>query len=185
MLNLQVPEAHPAGFPSLVSHLSSLQLIHPIVGLPLKTTAQSSAASLRSSFKALQQDLPCELHLLNLRMMQNKEDNPDLRFQPREDTALLLHRLGVDCSFPSKALLCTPGDGKVSVMCTSACCILDESSELCVELKGNTNNAKYSRPRLIGPDFLKHNSLPQPLIGPNSSVYFEAKLSGTHCSWSS
>ena len=112
---MQVPPAQPTGFPSLVSHLSSLEFIHPLVGLPVKSTVQPTATPLRPSLQPLQQDLPCEIHLLNLRMMQNKEDNPDLRFQPREETALLLHRLGVDCSFPSKALLCKPGDGKVGV----------------------------------------------------------------------
>ena len=40
---------------------------------------------------------------------------------------------------------------------------------------------------LIGPDCRGHDSLPAHviwsphLIGPNSSVYFETKLSGTHC----
>ncbi len=121
------------GFPSLVSHLSSLELLHPLVGLPLKSSAllpppppaaggaggSGPQPELRPLYRPLKADLPCELHLLNLRLLQQREKpggpGDDGRFLPHEDTALLLHRLGADCSFPTKALLCSPSDGKVRI----------------------------------------------------------------------
>ncbi len=95
-----------------MSHTTSLELIHPLHVLP--SSAGQSGGLLAATYQPMTTDLPCEVHLLNLRSMQNNEDNPELRFQPQDKTALLLHRLGFDCSYPSKGFTCKPGDGKVS-----------------------------------------------------------------------
>ena len=104
----------PGGYHSLVGHMMSLNLQHPLHVLPPFGSTRDSG-NILGMMEPLQKDLPCELHLLNLRVMQNKESS-DQEFMPRKETAMLLHRLGVDCNFPTKGLLCKPGIGQVIKM---------------------------------------------------------------------
>ena len=89
------------GFPSLASHQVSLDMLHPI-----HTMAQRlpSTFETTSYVSPLTEDLPCDVHLLNLRTMQSEEQTslPLLS----GDVGLLLHRLGTDCDIPSR-LQCT------------------------------------------------------------------------------
>ena len=103
-----------AGYPSLQSHMTLLDLQHPLHVLP--PSGGASNVVLSPYYQPLSQDLPCELHLLNLRSMQNKEDNAELRFHPKDTWALLVHRLGFDCSYPTKGLTCKPGNGQVCTL---------------------------------------------------------------------
>ncbi|XP_064645074.1 alpha-mannosidase 2-like isoform X2 [Lineus longissimus] len=102
------PSPLPVGYPSITSHLLANQLVHPVFVLPQNPDA--SAANLVRIYKPLERDLPCDIHLLNLRSMQNAESNPDIRFRPKETAALLLHRLGFDCQYPGKGLKCEVSD---------------------------------------------------------------------------
>lgn len=61
----------------------------------------------------MQHEIPCDVHLVNLRTMQNRDDGKD-RLVPMNTAALFLHRLGYDCSFPNKGLACHSADGQVS-----------------------------------------------------------------------
>ncbi|CAG5125008.1 unnamed protein product, partial [Candidula unifasciata] len=98
-------------FPSLLGQLSSLALIHPIFVMPQSETGKEP--SLGSSVSLLSESLSCELHLLNLRTLQNSDDQPELKYVPKESSLLLLRHLPSDCSFTSPSLSCTPGAGKV------------------------------------------------------------------------
>ena len=109
----QTDLSQPTGYPSILSHTASLQLIHPIYTLAQRQEAASQGAKLLPQFSALQNSLPCEVHLLNLRTLQNPEDDPVLKFVPKDTMALVLHRLGVDCAYPAKGVMCVPGSGKV------------------------------------------------------------------------
>ena len=97
------------GYPSLIGHMTSLELINPIHVLP--PVAQTPAPDkFRATVMPLKSELPCEVHPLTLRSLQVGEDP---QFRAGSEAALLLHRLGVDCSYPSKGVTCKPGQGKV------------------------------------------------------------------------
>nr|KAG5689842.1 hypothetical protein BaRGS_012192 [Batillaria attramentaria] len=93
---------------------SLLYLTQPVFTMPRSPKRDADAPKFVPSLAPMRQDLPCEIHLLNLRTMQNKDDNPNLKFIPRESTALLLHHQGSDCSFPLHSVSCRPNDGKVT-----------------------------------------------------------------------
>ena len=99
-------------FPSLLAHQSSLQLIHPIHVIPAHSSYLRPFPAL-SNFEPMQNEMPCDVHFLNLRTMQNRDDGKD-RLIPMNTAALFLHRLGYDCSFPNKGLSCASADGQVS-----------------------------------------------------------------------
>ncbi|XP_067654229.1 alpha-mannosidase 2x-like isoform X1 [Haliotis asinina] len=100
------------GYPTLVAHLVSLHLTQPIFVMPQK--ASSPPLTLNPVFTPISQELPCDLHLLNLRTMQNKDDSPELKYVPRDTAALLLHRLAYDCSYPVIGLSCAASNTKVT-----------------------------------------------------------------------
>ncbi|XP_061590562.1 alpha-mannosidase 2 isoform X1 [Cololabis saira] len=76
---------------SLLAHLSSLSLSHqPIV---MVAGSASQLPNLRP-FLPLSSSLPCDIHLLNLRTL----EEPQEAGSPSQEVALLLHRKGFDCS---------------------------------------------------------------------------------------
>lgn len=104
------------GYLSLTAHLSSLYLTQPIFLMPKSGVASGTSLPLAfwPRFSPLQTELPCQLHLLNLRTMQNKDDSPDLRFIPKDSAALLFHHFGSDCDFPIYTNTCQPNEGQVT-----------------------------------------------------------------------
>ncbi|XP_056002703.1 alpha-mannosidase 2x-like isoform X3 [Ostrea edulis] len=97
-----------SGFPSLQAHMTYLHLVHNIQILPQKSSV--SVPPLISQHSFLSGSLPCDVHLLNLRSLQQSYDGPITR---SDDSALLLHRLGLDCGISSHGLPCTDTQGKV------------------------------------------------------------------------
>uniref|UniRef100_A0AAX7T9D2 mannosyl-oligosaccharide 1,3-1,6-alpha-mannosidase n=1 Tax=Astatotilapia calliptera TaxID=8154 RepID=A0AAX7T9D2_ASTCA len=82
---------------SLLAHLASLSLCHP--PMTMVATSNSQLLKLRP-FQPLHSSLPCDIHLLNLRTLEDT--------QVRDETALFLHRKGFDCSTaPEPAPQCT------------------------------------------------------------------------------
>ncbi|OWF39114.1 Alpha-mannosidase 2x [Mizuhopecten yessoensis] len=104
------PKDKMIGYPSLQAHVSYLHLTHPIFISPENPDAMTHRYL--PSFSPLAEPLPCEVHLLNLRTLQNRDDDPTVRFKPRNEAGLLLHSLGHDCKFPNKGLLCHSNGGK-------------------------------------------------------------------------
>ena len=89
----QVPPQQPSGFPTLLGHLASSDLIHPLYVLPVKT----NAGSLDTVHQPLSAPPPCDVHVVNLRTMQ-----PNSLVKPASGNpqmALILHRTAIDCSF--------------------------------------------------------------------------------------
>ncbi|CAH1790575.1 unnamed protein product [Owenia fusiformis] len=109
----KAPNMIPAGYPSLLSHQAYLQLTHPIYGFPKH--AGGPSGDLLNTFQPMEKEMPCELHMLNLRTMQNPETIPELQFKPKETSALLVHRLGFDCNYPAKGLKCSTNEGKFTI----------------------------------------------------------------------
>ncbi|KAM6901375.1 alpha-mannosidase 2 isoform 1-T2 [Lycodopsis pacificus] len=86
---------------SLLAHLTSLSLSHPPISMVAPSDSQ--VPKLRP-FLPLRSSLPCDLHLLNLRTL----EDPQEAESPSQEVALLLHRKGFDCSSaPEPSLECT------------------------------------------------------------------------------
>jgi len=110
----QVPPRQPTGFPTLLGHLASSDLIHPLYILPVKAVAKS----LSSVYQPLSSPPPCDVHVVNLRTMEpigaaaGKKADTEGR-----QTALILHRAAVDCSFPllQSGAFCPAAGGKVII----------------------------------------------------------------------
>ena len=60
----------------------------------------------------LKDQLPCDVHMLNLRSIFNSG---------HREAALLLHRKGFDCGFSTRPLTCRLTNGQVGNHCTHAC----------------------------------------------------------------
>uniref|UniRef100_A0AAQ4QAA2 mannosyl-oligosaccharide 1,3-1,6-alpha-mannosidase n=1 Tax=Gasterosteus aculeatus aculeatus TaxID=481459 RepID=A0AAQ4QAA2_GASAC len=86
---------------SLLAHLTSLSLNH----LPITMVAPSdSQVPKLRPFLPLRSSLPCDVHLLNLRTLEDSQESDS----PSQEVALLLHRKGFDCSSaPQAPLQCT------------------------------------------------------------------------------
>ncbi|KAM8743502.1 alpha-mannosidase 2 [Acanthopagrus schlegelii] len=86
---------------SLLAHLSSLSLCHPPITMVAPSNSQ--LPKLRP-FLPLSSSMPCDLHLLNLRTLEDAQEAET----PSQEVALLLHRKGFDCSSaPDTPLQCT------------------------------------------------------------------------------
>lgn len=112
LTNLEVVDPETS-FPSLLAQLSSLALIHPMFVMP--RSFHGRELTLQKEFNLLTDSLPCEIHLLNLRVLQNSDDDKELQFVPKESSLLLLRHLPSDCNFPKPHLSCLVQDGKVTL----------------------------------------------------------------------
>uniref|UniRef100_A0A8C3V1K6 Mannosidase alpha class 2A member 1 n=1 Tax=Catharus ustulatus TaxID=91951 RepID=A0A8C3V1K6_CATUS len=100
-------EKAPVSFPSLLSHMTSLFLNHPVI--PMTTNGDSGVPELTNTFSPLMSSMPCDMHIVNLRTIQAKVDT-----KPSDEAALILHRKGFDCRFSNRdiGLLCSTTQGK-------------------------------------------------------------------------
>uniref|UniRef100_A0A673M8C4 mannosyl-oligosaccharide 1,3-1,6-alpha-mannosidase n=1 Tax=Sinocyclocheilus rhinocerous TaxID=307959 RepID=A0A673M8C4_9TELE len=97
-------------FPSLLSHMTSTILNHEVLALPLLPW-KHGVPPMRT-FAPLAGTLPCDFHLLNLRSIQSLDAH-----SPSPYTALLLHRLGLDCGLEDQnpGFNCTTTQGQLSI----------------------------------------------------------------------
>lgn len=97
-------------FPSLLSHMTSSFLNYPVI--PMATSSDMGISYLIRDFSPLASPFPCDVHLLNLRTLQAKDE-----FAPSDEAALILHRKGFDCGFANKGtgLHCSTSQGKILV----------------------------------------------------------------------
>lgn len=101
----------PTSFPSLLSHLTSSILNHEVLALPV--LPKKRGVPPLQTFVPLQNSLPCDFHLLNLRSIQSQQDS----HTPSPYTALILHRKGLDCGFEvqNMGFNCTTTQGQLGV----------------------------------------------------------------------
>ncbi|NXY41705.1 MA2A1 mannosidase, partial [Ceuthmochares aereus] len=101
-------EKASVSFPSLLSHMTSSFLNHPVI--PMTTFADSGVPEMVNMFSPLMSSMPCDMHVVNLRTIQSKVD-----IEPSDEAALILHRKGFDCRFSNRdmGLLCSTTQGKV------------------------------------------------------------------------
>ncbi|XP_065648890.1 alpha-mannosidase 2 isoform X2 [Hydra vulgaris] len=90
--NASPQETSPTAYPSILSISLSHQLQYPMydfliaAGVPIN--------QFNSGFSGLKIPLPCDLHLVNLKLLQD-----NIRVAPSDTAALFLHRVGFDCAF--------------------------------------------------------------------------------------
>uniref|UniRef100_A0A672LGY3 Alpha-mannosidase n=1 Tax=Sinocyclocheilus grahami TaxID=75366 RepID=A0A672LGY3_SINGR len=103
-------DSRPVSFPSLLSHMTSTILNHEVLALPV--LPRKHGVPPMHTFAPLAGTLPCDFHLLNLRSIQSR----DAHF-PSPYTALLLHRLGLDCGLEAQnpGFNCTTTQGQLSI----------------------------------------------------------------------
>uniref|UniRef100_A0A8C1PVA7 Mannosidase, alpha, class 2A, member 1 n=1 Tax=Cyprinus carpio TaxID=7962 RepID=A0A8C1PVA7_CYPCA len=108
LLEKRSSETAPYSYPSLLSHMSFMYLNHPFISMAV---SQRSDAPSLIPYSPLSSSFPCDMHLVNLRAIQSKEEGGG----PSEQAALILHRKGFDCGFSNRntGLLCTTTRGKV------------------------------------------------------------------------
>ncbi|CAH1251351.1 MAN2A1 [Branchiostoma lanceolatum] len=100
-------------YPSLTSHSVSQLLNHPVYAFirnKLPGEGPAGDVKLSGSVQPLVKALPCDIHFVNLRTVQAM-DAP----APTQESVLLLHRKGFDCSFPANGLSCSTTGGKVQL----------------------------------------------------------------------
>jgi len=110
----QVPPRQPTGFPTLLGHLASSDLIHPLYVLPVK----SDVKDLSSVYHPLSSPPPCDVHVVNLRTMQPVGIAAGKTAASHQQAALILHRAAIDCSFPLQQSVasCPAVGGKVIIL---------------------------------------------------------------------
>lgn len=103
-------EKKSVSYPSLLSHITSSFLNHPVFSMMEKNPVPT--LQLLGEFSPLLSSLPCDIHLINLRTIQSKVDG-----KQSDEAALILHRKGFDCRFSSRdtGLLCSTTQGKILV----------------------------------------------------------------------
>uniref|UniRef100_A0AAQ5XDM1 Alpha-mannosidase n=1 Tax=Amphiprion ocellaris TaxID=80972 RepID=A0AAQ5XDM1_AMPOC len=97
-------------FPSVLSHMTNAILNHEVLALPILPKRRGIPPL--QTFAPLKSILPCDFHLLNLRSIQSQDPQ-----SPSAHTALILHRLALDCGLEAQNLgfNCTTTQGQVSV----------------------------------------------------------------------
>uniref|UniRef100_A0A8D3E9A1 mannosyl-oligosaccharide 1,3-1,6-alpha-mannosidase n=1 Tax=Scophthalmus maximus TaxID=52904 RepID=A0A8D3E9A1_SCOMX len=99
-------------FPSILSHMTNAVLNHEVLALPVLPKRRGIPPL--QTFAPLKSILPCDVHLLNLRSIQSQQQDPH---SPSPYTALILHRLALDCGLEAQNLgfNCTTTQGQLSV----------------------------------------------------------------------
>lgn len=109
LMSPEVQQERSTSYPSLLSHMTSMYLNTPPLVLPV--AKRESTSPTLHSFHPLASPLPCDFHLLNLRMLPAEDT------LPAADAALILHRKGFDCGLEAKNLgfNCTTSQGKLAL----------------------------------------------------------------------
>uniref|UniRef100_A0A8C6SW36 Alpha-mannosidase n=1 Tax=Neogobius melanostomus TaxID=47308 RepID=A0A8C6SW36_9GOBI len=94
-------------FPSILSHMTNSILNHEVLVLPV-LPKRRGVPSLQT-FAPFKSSLPCDMHLVNLRSIQNQT--------PSQHTAFIIHRLGLDCELEAQnmAFNCTTTQGQLNI----------------------------------------------------------------------
>ncbi|XP_071359191.1 alpha-mannosidase 2x isoform X3 [Trachinotus anak] len=107
----EMMDSATTSFPSILSHITNAILNHEVLALPVLPKRRGIPPL--QTFAPLKSILPCDFHLLNLRSIQSQQDP----HSPSPYTALILHRLALDCGLEAQNLgfNCTTTQGQLSV----------------------------------------------------------------------
>lgn len=96
-------------YPSLLSLHASLSLLHPVFIMIRQLIKTGNEVLLRPTYSPIGTPLPCDMHLLNLRILVNSS------LIPTNATALFLHRMGFDCSYRMWGTNCSLRNGTINI----------------------------------------------------------------------
>ena len=100
-----------ASYPSLLAITARHGLINPMDRLVF-TQAYHMASSLTKTYKPMDKDLACDIHVISLRTMIKSSFN----MVPADNAALLLHRQGFNGCYKPVGMTCNTNGGKVSAL---------------------------------------------------------------------
>uniref|UniRef100_A0A673BU49 Alpha-mannosidase n=1 Tax=Sphaeramia orbicularis TaxID=375764 RepID=A0A673BU49_9TELE len=106
----KMTDSGTTSFPSILSHMTDAVLNHEVLALPVLPKRRGIPPL--QTFAPLKSLLPCDFHLLNMRSIQSQDPH-----SPSPYTALILHRLGLDCGLEVQNLgfNCTTTQGQLNV----------------------------------------------------------------------
>lgn len=106
----KIVDTTSSSFPSILSHMTSSFLNHEVLALPVIPKRRGIPPL--QTFAPLKSILPCDFLLVNLRSIQSQDPQT-----PSPYTALILHRLALDCGLETQNLgfNCTTTEGQLSV----------------------------------------------------------------------
>ncbi|XP_041853892.1 alpha-mannosidase 2x [Melanotaenia boesemani] len=109
--NNKMMDSATTSFPSIVSHMTNAILNHEVLALPVLPKRRGIPPL--QTFSPLKSIFPCDFHLLNLRSIQTLQDP----LSPSPYTALILHRLALDCGLEAQNLgfNCTSTQGQLNI----------------------------------------------------------------------
>jgi len=99
-----------ASYPSLLGHAVRHSLLNPMYRM-IYLPEHFNGNSLKKTYKPVDKDLPCDIHIVNLRTMLQSQGQP----RPSENSALIVHRQGFTSCYKPVGLTCSTNGGKISV----------------------------------------------------------------------
>merc|ERR1719244_1500627 len=104
------PSDSQASYPSLLGLAVRHTLLNPLYRL-IYMPEHFQGNGLKNTYKPVEKDLPCDIHLINLRTM---VENP-LMPKPSDKTALIVHRQGFTSCYRPVGMTCSTNGGKMNL----------------------------------------------------------------------
>ena len=99
-----------ASYPSLLGHGLRHSLLNPLYRL-IFSLPHYEGHALKHSFSPVEKDLPCDIHVVNLRTSLSSP----LKLRPSDQSALVLHRQGFTAAYRPLGMTCSTNGGKISL----------------------------------------------------------------------
>jgi len=115
LVERQIPDSKaqldsPASYPSLLGHAVRHSMNNPLYRL-IFMPEYYQGHSLKNTYKPTDKDLPCDIHVVNLRTMITHPLVP----APSDQAALILHRQGFTSAYRPLGMTCATNGGKISM----------------------------------------------------------------------
>jgi len=109
------PHDTAASFPSLLGHAVRQALNNPLYRM-IYLPDQAKGGSLQKEYSPTTKDLPCDIHLINLRtMVSPPSSSSGSTANPSDRAALVVHRQGFTSCYKPLGMTCSTNGGRISV----------------------------------------------------------------------
>jgi len=99
-----------ASYPSLLGHAARHSLLNPLFRL-IFSLEHFEGHNLKDSFSPVEKDLPCDIHVINLRTSLSSP----VKMTASDQSALVLHRQGFTAAYRPLGMTCSTNGGKISL----------------------------------------------------------------------
>ncbi|TRY68325.1 hypothetical protein TCAL_04678 [Tigriopus californicus] len=99
-----------ASYPSLLASQMRHTLLNPMKRL-LWVGKNHAIDGFSKSYEPLEKDIPCDIHVVNLRTMQKTA----IKTEPGDESALIVHRQGFNGCYKPVGMTCSTNGGKISL----------------------------------------------------------------------